>query len=198
MGEIDKHYEDSWYQGQKNTGVLNTSPMNPWHKLPNAWDSFGPVNQPGKFLYPKDFKPPADIAKPSDTGIYLAYFTVDTSEHAFRYIKDLFLAGLCPDASFEEYGVDRSYLKFGKLSTNPDRVRVQITLPGPKVTPLIEYINTNNPSSYDYPVQDIIVIPVQNANPEYVKWINEQSNKKIDYKEIYKNYPKDDQPWKQI
>ena len=193
MGEIDKHYEDNWNQGMHNTGTQNSPVINSWHKLPNAWDKMGPTNQPGKFLYPKDFQKPGEFAA-SESGIYLTYFTVDTSEHAFRYIKDLFAAGLCPDASFEEQGIDRSYLKFGRLSTDPNRVRVQVTVPTEKVNPLIEYINEHNPSSYDYPVQDVYVVPVQNANTEYVKWINEQANKKIDYKEIYKNYPKEDQP----
>ena len=90
MMESDKTYEDTWYQGNKNTGGLNYCPLPPGHSLPHAWDKFGPVNQPKKFMYPKDFKAPEEIESASGTGLYLAYFTVDTSEHAFRYIKDLF------------------------------------------------------------------------------------------------------------
>jgi len=29
------------------------------------------------------------------TGIYLVYLTVDTEEHATRFVKDLFRLGLC-------------------------------------------------------------------------------------------------------
>ena len=44
MGEWDKHYEDSWFEGEFNTGVDNSPTINPWHKLPYAWEDFGPVN----------------------------------------------------------------------------------------------------------------------------------------------------------
>ena len=46
MGEWDKTYEDSYFQGKFNTNKKNEPMLNPWHSLPNAWNSMGPVNQP--------------------------------------------------------------------------------------------------------------------------------------------------------
>ena len=193
MGEWDKHYEDSWYEGEFNTGVTNSPSTNPWHKLPFAWENFGPVNMPNHLWAnhwnknaSNDYMP-TDEAPPDQTGIFMAYLTIDTSEHAFRFIKDLFRIGLCADAYFEESGVDRSYLKLGKLATNPDRVRVQLTLAESRVVPLIDYINQNNPSTYDYPVQDTIVVPIKTGDPDYIQWVIESAKKKIDYNAVYGN-----------
>jgi uncharacterized protein involved in tolerance to divalent cations len=78
-------------------------------------------------------------------------------------------------------------LKFGKLATNPNRVRVQLTVAESRVVPLIDYINQNNPSAYDYPVQDTIVIPISTGDQDYVQWVLDSANKKIDYSAIYGN-----------
>ena len=51
----------------------------------------------------------------SATGIYLVYLTVDSEEHASRFVKDLFRLGLIADALMQEGGFDRSYLKFGRI-----------------------------------------------------------------------------------
>ena len=38
MGVIDKEYEDNFYQGEHNTNYINNAKLNPWHKLPGAWE----------------------------------------------------------------------------------------------------------------------------------------------------------------
>ena len=51
----------------------------------------------------------------SATGIYLVYLTVDSEEHASRFVKDLFRLGLVAAVEMQEGGFDRSYLKFGRI-----------------------------------------------------------------------------------
>jgi len=102
MFESDKDHEDSFYEGHHDSErATNTkahpeigdySPL-PYHQLPKAWDKMGPSNIPDhlqKGDYKKATKPIA-----SATGLYLVYLTVDTEEHATRFVKDLFRLGLC-------------------------------------------------------------------------------------------------------
>jgi len=67
-----------------------------------------------------------------------------------------------------EGGYDRSYLKFGTPSTEVKRVRLEMTVPDGRVANLIDYVNNNNPTTYDYPVPNVTVVPVTLANPAYV------------------------------
>lgn len=53
---------------------------------------------------------------------------------------------------------------------------------------LIDYINNENPTHYDYPVPNTIAFPVSKANPKYVAWVKKQTNTdsgKIKYEKIY-------------
>lgn len=36
---------------------------------------------------------------------------------------------------------------------------------------LIDYINNENPTHYDYPVPNTIVLPVSTSNDKYVAWV---------------------------
>lgn len=45
---------------------------------------------------------------------------------------------------------------------------------GAKVTQLIDYINNENPTNYDYPVPNTIALPVDNGNPKYLDWVTHQ------------------------
>ena len=43
-----------------------------------------------------------------------------------------------------------------------------------KMTELIDYVNKYNPSGYDYPVPNIIALPIVSGNSEYIKWVKAQ------------------------
>lgn len=54
-----------------------------------------------------------------------------------------------------------------------------------RLVELIDYINNENPTSYDYPVPNTIVLPVQTSNDKYVAWVKSQVSTeagKIHYK----------------
>ena len=94
----------------------------PWHQLPNSWAKLGPTNMPDH-MQKGDYKA-ASNAGSSGTGIYLVYLTVDSEEDASRFVKDLFRLGLIAVAEMQEGGFDRSYLKFGTISTEKGRTRL--------------------------------------------------------------------------
>ena len=54
-----------------------------------------------------------------------------------------------------------------------------------KVTKLIDYTNHHPPTPYDYPVPDILVLPVKAGNQDYLKWIKKSVEKgmKVKYDE---------------
>lgn len=84
-------------------------------------------------------------------------------------------------------GFDRSYLKFGTPSTEKKRVRMEMTVPDDRVPKLIDYVNNNNPTQYDYPVPDVTVIPVVTGNSQYIKWA--RASGKVDFSKIeYSRY----------
>ena len=108
MFESDKHYEDTFYQGQnqagnaENTGTKNNPGIHdhvpiPWHTLPKRLDKLAPTNMPSHFQPGVDFKAAKEQGT-SATGIYLVYLTVDSEEHASRFVKDLFRLGLIADS----------------------------------------------------------------------------------------------------
>jgi len=118
MFESDKHYEDNFYQGLGNTGTKNAPGIGdhvplPWHTLPRKLEKLAPTNMPDH-KHQGDFKP-ASLTGSSATGIYLVYLTVDSEEHASRFVKDLFRLGLVAAVEMQEGGFDRSYLKFGRI-----------------------------------------------------------------------------------
>ena len=113
---------------------------------------------------------------------------IDSEEHATRFIKDLFHNGLVAAVQMMEGGYDRSYLKFGTPSTETKRVRLEMTVPDNRVANLINFVNLNNPTPYDYPVPNVTVVPCTTANPAYAKWAKESG--KIKYSKIqYGKYP---------
>jgi uncharacterized protein involved in tolerance to divalent cations len=67
-------------------------------------------------------------------------------------------------------GFERSYLKFGRPSTEKTRVRLEMVVPDTNVSNLIKYVNNNNPTMYDYPVPDVYVIPVTKGNKKFISW----------------------------
>ena len=79
-------------------------------------------------------------------------------------------------------GFSRSYLKFGTPSTENKRVRLEMTVPDGRVSQLINFVNNNNPTQYDYPVPDVTVIPVSTGNAEYIKWA--KASGKVDFSKI--------------
>lgn len=117
------------------------------------------------------------------SGVSLAYLTVDTEEHATRFVKDLFVKGIVSAVQMIDGGFERSYLKFGRPSSEKNRVRLEMVLPDDNIKKLIEYTNNNNPTLYDYPVPDLTVIPVTKGNNKFVKWAEKPH--KIDYKKVY-------------
>lgn len=177
--EVDKVHEDGFYQGHHNTASTSAPSPQEEMKLPNGHEKVAPVNQP-KHLNPEDFKTPA-LQTASASGVSIVYLTVDTEEHATRFIKDLFKNKLCATVTMQEGGFERSFLKFGRPSTESARMQLEITTENGKVTDLVDYINHNNPTEYDYPVPNVTVLPVADGNKAYLDWVKENSGKGLKY-----------------
>lgn len=122
----------------------------------------------------EDFHDPA-TPPASATGISIAYLTVDTEEHATRFVRQLFKEKLVAVVNTQEGGFERSYLKFGRPSTEVGRTRLTMTTTNDKIPALIDFINQNNPTSYDYPVADVSVLPVNQGNPAYIEWVKKET-----------------------
>jgi len=65
-------------------------------------------------------------------------------------------------------------LKFGRPSTELGRTRLEMTTSNDKIPALIDFINQNNPTNYDYPVPDVAVVPVNQGNPAYIDWVKKE------------------------
>jgi uncharacterized protein involved in tolerance to divalent cations len=117
-------------------------------------------------------------------GISLASMTVDSEEHATRFVKDLFKHGYVSAVQMFDGGFERSYLKFGRPTTEKTRVRLEMVVADGQLTGLIDYVNNNNPTMYDYPVPDVTVIPVTQGNQAFIDWAKAPT--KIDYDKVYK------------
>lgn len=180
MGGFEKVWEDDFTQGHHNTGRTNSPMKQAEQMLPDSWTKVAPSNQP-EHLNGPEFKK-ADLITKAASGISLAYLTVDSEEHATRFIKDLFKNGLIATVQLQEGGFQRSYLKFGRPSSEVQRVRLEMTTSNDKVAALIDFINLNNPTMYDYPVPDVTVLPITTGNPEYIKWVKEQTGSKAGIK----------------
>lgn len=180
MGGYEKVWEDDFNQGNHNTGTSNAPMKNAEHMLPDSWTKVAPSNQP-THLNPPEFKK-AELLSASSTGISLAYLTVDSEEHATRFIKDLFKNGLIATVQLQEGGFQRSFLKFGRTASEVQRVRLEMTTSNDKVAALIDFVNQNNPTMYDYPVPDVTVLPITTGNAEYIKWVKEQTGSKAGIK----------------
>lgn len=101
----------------------------------------------------------------------LVSFTIDTEEKSKRFVRKLFSKGLIASAEIEDSGFTREYLMFGQMHIDTEKLRIQTTTSDDRVEDLINYVNSNSPNQYDYPVHDITVEPVSTGNAEYIKWI---------------------------
>jgi len=119
-----------------------------------------------------DFKE-ATVTGGGGSGNSVVFLTVDTEEHATRFIKDLFKNKLCATVAMQEGGFSRSYLKFGRPSSEGARMELEIITQNEKVKELIDYINNNNPTEYDYPVPNATVLPIEDGNKLFLKWVKE-------------------------
>jgi uncharacterized protein involved in tolerance to divalent cations len=139
-----------------------------------------------KIVSPGEWKAPIinDREGKAQSGLSLAYLTVDTEEAATRFIKDLFKEGLISQVQMFEHGFKRTFLKFGRKHTETTRYRLEMVVPDSKVKNLIDYTNKNNPTSYDYPVPDVTAIPITTGNQKFLEWAVKPA--KIDYEKIYK------------
>ena len=66
----------------------------------------------------------------------------------------------------------RSYLKFGEIHTESDKVALELTTPTGQAGALIDFINLHNPNPYDYPVPNMMAMAVHDGNTPYVTSIN--------------------------
>lgn len=101
----------------------------------------------------------------------MVYLTVDNDEHATRFVKSLFHRNLIAAANQYDSNFERTYLKLGRMATERGRDKLELTTTDDKVAALIDYVNENNPTIYDYPVADTIAIPVTTGNTKYLDWV---------------------------
>ena len=123
-----------------------------------------------KHLTTKDFKPAEGAGSSSKSGVVLVYLTVDNDEHATRFVKALFHRDLIAQANQFDSNFERTYLKLGRMATEKGRDKLELVTTTDKVAALIDYVNENNPTIYDYPVPDTIAIPVTTGNPKFLSW----------------------------
>lgn len=57
------------------------------------------------------------------------------------------------------------------MATERGRDKLELTTTTDKVAELIDYVNENDPTIYDYPVADTIAIPVTTGNTKYLDWV---------------------------
>lgn len=168
MGGWNKDYEDNYNNGGHNSGGTSEIKNQPQHVLPNAWSKMGPTNIP-KHFNKGDYQA-ASGPDGSASGVVLVYLTVDDDEHATRFVKALFNKGLIAQANQYEGNFERTYLKLGRMATERGRDKLELITTNNKVADLIDYVNNNNPTSYDYPVPDTVALPVKTGNPKYLSW----------------------------
>ena len=82
-----------------------------------------------------------------------------------------------------EHGFKRTYLKFGRKYTEEQRYKLEMVLPDSQVSKLIEFVNNNNPTGYNYPVPDTVVIPASQGNQHFLEWA--AKGDKINFDTIY-------------
>lgn len=173
MSPADKDYEDHYNQGGHNSGGTSEIKNQAVHTLPGSWEKFGPTNVP-KHMTTADYQSAAPPESSSNSNVVLVYITVDNDEHAVRFVKALFNKGLIASANQYEGNFERTYLKLGRMSTEKGRDKLELTTTGDKVAALIDYTNQHNPTSYDYPVPDTVVLPVETGNAKYIAWVKKQ------------------------
>ena len=80
MSQYEVEAENTFHQGNFNTGTKSETSAQAVHSLPGAYDIGAPTNQPvhkerGELAKSKLFKP-------SKSGVSLLYVTIDSPEHA--------------------------------------------------------------------------------------------------------------------
>lgn len=63
------------------------------------------------------------------------------------------------------------------MATERGRDKLELHTTVDKVASLIDYVNENNPTLYDYPVPDTVAIPVETGNQKYLDWIQKTISK---------------------
>jgi uncharacterized protein involved in tolerance to divalent cations len=63
------------------------------------------------------------------------------------------------------------------MTAEANRIKMELTTSDEKVLKLVEYVNNNQPTPYDYPVPDITVLPVSGGNEKYLEFIKESTEK---------------------
>uniref|UniRef100_A0A7S3FVP8 Uncharacterized protein n=1 Tax=Strombidium rassoulzadegani TaxID=1082188 RepID=A0A7S3FVP8_9SPIT len=149
-------------------------------KLPGNEEKMGPSNTP-KHLSKSEHKD-VKFDKRSNVGASLVYVTLDSEEDARRFVKRLFSKSLIANAEFHIGGFERSYLMFGHIETAENKVWLELTTSDDRVKELVNYINANDPTTYDYPVTDVQVEPIQQANKQYIEWVKMQTAPKKAFK----------------
>lgn len=190
MGAWSKDYEDNYNSGGHNTAGASEMKNQPQHVLPGAWDKMGPINVP-KHFNKGDYQA-ASGPDESGSGVALVYLTVDDDEHATRFVKALFNKGLIAQANQYEGNFERTYLKLGRMATEKGRDKLELITTNAKVAELIDYINNNNPTSYDYPVPDTVVLPVKTGNPKFISWAQKQTGHEAGLHEEAEHHEEDD------
>ena len=68
------------------------------------------------------------------------------------------------------------------MTSEPNRIRLELSTSDDKVTKLVEYVNNHQPTPYDYPVPDITVLPVSGGNDKYLEFIKKSTEKSMKVK----------------
>lgn len=133
-------------------------------------EHLAPVNMPGH-IQKYEYKP-AVVAGGSASGIIKMTMNVDSEELGLHFIKKLFKNELISRAQMQPGKLHRSYLKFGEIHTESDKVALELTTPTGQAGALIDFINLHNPNPYDYPVPNMMAMAVHDGNTPYVTSIN--------------------------
>lgn len=60
------------------------------------------------------------------------------------------------------------------MATEKGRDKLELVTSADKVAAVIDYTNQNNPTQYDYPVPDVVAIPIETGNAKFLAWAKKQ------------------------
>ena len=135
-------------------------------------EHLGPLNMP-HHIQRNDFKP-AVVEGTSPSGVTKMTLNVDSEEIALHFIKKLFKNELISHAQMRAGKMHRSYLKFGEIHTESDKMAIELTTPTGQAGPLIDFINKHNPNPYDYPVPNMMASAIKDGNTAYLTGIKSE------------------------
>ena len=150
------------------TNTITTEPVK--SVIPGSDKQMGPRNIPN-YVHPDAYAAGEKPPESSSTGLVQAQFTVSNDENAVRLIKKLFANKLIASVNTREGAFHRTYLKFGKMETELGRDRLEMITTQEKVGALIDAINKQSLDSMSYPVPDVTILPITNANENYIAWV---------------------------